>query len=84
MVTQSFLFILEIESQEPSAQMDTRLDSHSEDSKPVPVKQHIGMRKEHVNYRGYSNLHQLRLYNALKSQSEKGSLVLNALIQLTG
>ena len=39
---------------------------------PVPVKQHIELRKEHINYRGYSNLHQLRLYKALKKQSEKG------------
>ncbi|XP_005109725.1 KICSTOR complex protein SZT2 [Aplysia californica] len=56
----------------------TSVDSEREEldvesqGKPVPVKQHIGMRKEHVNYRGYSNVHQLMLYNALKRQSDKG------------
>ncbi|KAK3794558.1 hypothetical protein RRG08_003708 [Elysia crispata] len=40
--------------------------------KPVAVKQHIGLRKEHVNYRGYSNIHQRLMYTALITQSEKG------------
>lgn len=40
--------------------------------KPVPVKQHIGLRKEHVNYRGYSNIHQRLMYNTLRDQSERG------------
>ena len=40
--------------------------------KPVAVKQHIGLRKEHVNYRGYSNIHQRLMYSALLTQSDKG------------
>ncbi|BFY99733.1 hypothetical protein BsWGS_02773 [Bradybaena similaris] len=43
-----------------------------ESSLPVPVRQHIGMRKEHVNYRGYSNVQQFALFSSLLNQSTIG------------
>ncbi|RUS85224.1 hypothetical protein EGW08_006985 [Elysia chlorotica] len=48
------------------------VSSMGDPCKPVAVKQHIGLRKEHVNYRGYSNIHQRLMYAALVTQSEKG------------
>lgn len=56
--------LLKIEEQE-------ELDS----SLPVPVRQHIGMRKEHVNYRGYSNVQQFALFSSLLNQSTIGRYV---------
>ncbi|CAL1547603.1 unnamed protein product [Lymnaea stagnalis] len=60
-------------STEEKTNTEPRCDKDQEDlSKPVAVRQHICMRKEHVNYRGYSNMQQLALFAALGRQSERG------------
>lgn len=49
-----------------------RKEEENDQCKPIAVRQHICMRRVHVNYRGYSNMQQLALLQTLFRQSEKG------------
>ncbi|XP_059140197.1 KICSTOR complex protein SZT2-like isoform X3 [Physella acuta] len=60
-----------------------RKESENDQCKPIAVRQHICMRRVHVNYRGYSNMQQLALLQTLFKQSEKGREKILEMVELS-
>ncbi|XP_055884389.1 KICSTOR complex protein SZT2-like isoform X4 [Biomphalaria glabrata] len=68
-------------AKESEATSCVKSEDPSDLSKPVAVRQHICMMKEHVNYRGYSNTQQLLLFTAMNGHSERGRAEILELIE---
>ncbi|KAL8610620.1 hypothetical protein ACOMHN_006339 [Nucella lapillus] len=49
----------------------------------VAVKQHLGVRQEHTNYLGYSNIHLTRIYTLLTSQIKAGREKIEDMVQMS-
>ncbi|XP_025109017.1 KICSTOR complex protein SZT2-like isoform X3 [Pomacea canaliculata] len=49
----------------------------------VAVKQHLGVRQEHINYLGYSNIHQTYLYTLLNTQVQAGRDKVQEMVELS-
>ncbi|XP_076462664.1 KICSTOR complex protein SZT2-like isoform X2 [Babylonia areolata] len=55
----------------------------SEPSIAVAVKQHLAVRQEHINYLGYSNLHQTRIYTLLTAQINAGREKIEDMVEMS-
>ncbi|XP_041357997.1 KICSTOR complex protein SZT2-like isoform X2 [Gigantopelta aegis] len=52
-------------------------------SKPVPVKQHLSVRQEDVNYLGFSNVHQAPIYDMVQNEVQAGRDKIEQMVQLS-
>lgn len=66
---------------EPIAQSGDSLDEEVESSYPLPVTQYMGVRRESVNYLGFSTHHQTPIYKLLMEEAKLASAKINQMVQ---
>lgn len=69
--------------EEPGAAGETGTIDGDDKGTPVAVKQHLGIRREHTNYLGYTNVHQARLYALLNTQIQAGRDKIGEMVEMS-